>query len=157
MSQTSTISSTLGPGSRRGSSCQHVRSRSTLRLLLQRLRAKSFHKTRRSVIFTENPQQLNFSLSSSSSTDKTTLVQTTALAPAEPQTHRALVVARKGEYEVLDDFPMPHVSNDEVRIRCEYAGLNPIDWKSVEHNFCIVDFPWVCSDFPFPFTISITC
>ncbi|KAF7556445.1 hypothetical protein G7Z17_g1425 [Cylindrodendrum hubeiense] len=61
----------------------------------------------------------------------------------KPQIQKALVVARKGEYEVRDDFPVPSVAGGEIMIRCDFAGLNPIDWKSVDYNFCIVAFPWV--------------
>ncbi|KFA55434.1 hypothetical protein S40293_08907 [Stachybotrys chartarum IBT 40293] len=68
---------------------------------------------------------------------------TTSTSEIKPKTHRALVVAKKGEYEVRDDFPMPFVGEDDVMINCKYVGLNPIDWKSVEYNFCIVAFPWV--------------
>ncbi|KAJ5901927.1 hypothetical protein N7495_002455 [Penicillium taxi] len=62
---------------------------------------------------------------------------------AEPQVQRALVVAQKGKYEVRDDFPMPVVADGEIMIRCDFAGLNPIDWKSVDYNFCLPEFPWV--------------
>ena len=56
---------------------------------------------------------------------------------------RALVVASKGQYEIKHDFPMPHVGDNEVMIRNHYVGLNPIDWKSVDYNFCLPAFPWV--------------
>ncbi|XXH03324.1 hypothetical protein Hte_009722 [Hypoxylon texense] len=60
-----------------------------------------------------------------------------------PNVQKALVVARKGEYEIRHDFPMPTVGDDEVMIRSHYVGLNPIDWKSVDYNFCLPEFPWV--------------
>ncbi|KAI0880628.1 GroES-like protein [Annulohypoxylon maeteangense] len=60
-----------------------------------------------------------------------------------PRMQKALVVARKGEYEIRHDFPMPKVGDDEVMIRSHYVGLNPIDWKSVDYNFCLPEFPWV--------------
>ncbi|KAI1136229.1 GroES-like protein [Hypoxylon sp. FL0543] len=62
---------------------------------------------------------------------------------AIPRVQKALVVARKGEYEIRHDFPMPVVGDDEVMIRGHYVGLNPIDWKSVDYNFCLPEFPWV--------------
>ncbi|KAK2755567.1 hypothetical protein FQN54_006507 [Arachnomyces sp. PD_36] len=34
-------------------------------------------------------------------------------------------------------------NDDEVMIRNCAVGLNPIDWKSVDYNFCIPEFPWV--------------
>ncbi|KAH8646781.1 chaperonin 10-like protein [Xylariales sp. PMI_506] len=61
----------------------------------------------------------------------------------EIRVHKALVVARKGEYEIRHDFPMPEVGDDEIMIRGQYVGLNPIDWKSVDYNFCLPQFPWV--------------
>lgn len=58
--------------------------------------------------------------------------------------HKALVVSRKGEYEIRDDFPVPELlGEDEVMIRTVAVGLNPIDWKSVDYNFCLPVFPWV--------------
>jgi hypothetical protein len=60
-----------------------------------------------------------------------------------PKVQKALVVASKGKYEIREDFPMPHVGEDEVMIRSHYVGLNPIDWKTVDYNFCLPAFPWV--------------
>ncbi|KAF3010346.1 hypothetical protein E8E14_008445 [Neopestalotiopsis sp. 37M] len=60
-----------------------------------------------------------------------------------PQVQKALVVAEKGKYEIRHDFPVPKVGDDEVMIRSHYVGLNPIDWKSVDFNFCLPQFPWV--------------
>lgn len=65
--------------------------------------------------------------------------------PSTPQCQRALIIARKGEYEIVDDFPHHGFENeDEVLIRGVVVGLNPIDWKSVSFNFCLPSFPWVC-------------
>lgn len=61
----------------------------------------------------------------------------------EPTLQKALVVARKGQYEIRHDFPIPVLGDTEVMIRSHYVGLNPIDWKSVDYNFCLPDFPWV--------------
>jgi hypothetical protein len=67
--------------------------------------------------------------------------------PSTPKSQRALTVARKGEYELVDDFRLHQFQNeDEVMIRSVAVGLNPIDWKSVSYNFCLPDFPWVCHD-----------
>ncbi|KAF2808487.1 GroES-like protein [Mytilinidion resinicola] len=59
------------------------------------------------------------------------------------QFHKALVVAEKGQYEVRHSHPVPHLDDDEVMIRNHCVGLNPIDWKSVDYNFCLPKFPWV--------------
>jgi hypothetical protein len=58
---------------------------------------------------------------------------------------KALVVARKGAYEIRDDYIIPDLKNEnEIMIRNHAVGLNPIDWKSVSYNFCLPEFPWVC-------------
>ena len=57
--------------------------------------------------------------------------------------HKALVVSSRGQYEIREDFPVPNIGEHEVLIRSRYVGLNPIDWKSVEYNFCLPSFPWV--------------
>ncbi|KAK5027914.1 hypothetical protein LTS07_006790 [Exophiala sideris] len=59
-------------------------------------------------------------------------------------TQKALVVVRKGEYELIDTHAFPTLMNEEeVVIRNLATGLNPIDWKSVDYNFCLPAFPWV--------------
>jgi hypothetical protein len=62
----------------------------------------------------------------------------------EIQSHKALVVAEKGQYELRHSHPVPHLDDHEVMIRGHCVGLNPIDWKSVDYNFCLPEFPWVC-------------
>ncbi|KUJ20656.1 GroES-like protein [Mollisia scopiformis] len=62
----------------------------------------------------------------------------------EPRrTNKALVVAAKGTYALVDhEFPnLEH--GREVVIRNMATGLNPIDFKSVDFNFCLPEFPWV--------------
>lgn len=62
----------------------------------------------------------------------------------QTQTQSALVVIEKGKYALLESYPIPSFENDnEVLIRTYAVGLNPIDWKSVEYNFCLPTFPWV--------------
>jgi len=62
------------------------------------------------------------------------------MAPAQ----RALLVTGKGKYQLSKAHPMPTTVGDtEVVIRNRAVGLNHIDWMSVEHNFCLPDFPWV--------------
>lgn len=61
-----------------------------------------------------------------------------------PLTQRALTVASKNTYRVEDSFPVPEIQNgDEILIKTCAVGLNPIDWKSVDWNFCLPAFPWV--------------
>jgi hypothetical protein len=61
-----------------------------------------------------------------------------------PRFQQALIVAGKREYELRNEFCFPEIQNeDEVMIRTCAVGLNPIDWKSVDYNFCLPSFPWV--------------
>lgn len=56
----------------------------------------------------------------------------------------ALTVASKNTYKLDHRHPVPDFENEfEVQIRTCAVGLNPIDWKSLEYNFCIPEFPWV--------------
>jgi NADPH:quinone reductase-like Zn-dependent oxidoreductase len=52
-------------------------------------------------------------------------------------------VIDKRQYAILES-PFPTLSHEkEVIIRTMAVGLNPIDWKSVDYNFCMPGFPWV--------------
>jgi NADPH:quinone reductase-like Zn-dependent oxidoreductase len=58
--------------------------------------------------------------------------------------NRALVVTRKGTYAIVDNILMPTLnSDDEIIIATRAVGLNPIDWKSVDYDFCLPSFPWI--------------
>lgn len=60
------------------------------------------------------------------------------------KTNRALSVVEKRQYEILNGLPYPTLHHEtEVIIRTKAVGLNPIDWKSVDHSFCMPAFPWV--------------
>ncbi|KAF2400583.1 GroES-like protein [Trichodelitschia bisporula] len=73
-----------------------------------------------------------------------TVVEITCSTPDIPTSQTALVVARKGEYELRSNHDMPKLeSDDEVIIRTHAVGLNPIDWKSVSYNFCLPSFPHI--------------
>ena len=63
-------------------------------------------------------------------------------AAPEPSHHEALIVTSSGRYEVVF-LKTPDIENDELLIQVHTAGINPIDWKSVEYNFCLPEFPWV--------------
>jgi len=57
--------------------------------------------------------------------------------------NRALVVASKGTYDYMD-HPFPTMAHEkEVVIANRATGLNPIDHKSVDYNFCLPEFPWI--------------
>lgn len=67
-----------------------------------------------------------------------------SIRTTERTTQKALTVASKGTYELTEAFPLPHLeSENEVMIKTAAVGLNHIDWKSVEYNFCLPAFPWV--------------
>ncbi|KAI1204264.1 GroES-like protein [Annulohypoxylon truncatum] len=111
----------------------------TVRTLLRRIRTKS----------NLNPNEKSHSAAIQGirkDSTPTTTDESANVSVAEftiPEKQKALVVARKGEYEIRHDFPMPIVGDDEIMIRSHYVGLNPIDWKSVDYNFCLPEFPWV--------------
>ncbi|KAK6064974.1 zinc-binding dehydrogenase [Seiridium cupressi] len=107
----------------------------TVRSLLRKIRANpTKHPRRPSEIIASNGKE-------SSTTSEGSI--TSSAVEIIPQVQKALVVADKGKYEIRHDFPMPIVHDDEVMIRGHYVGLNPIDWKSVDYNFCLPEFPWV--------------
>ncbi|KAH6649189.1 chaperonin 10-like protein [Truncatella angustata] len=107
----------------------------SVRSLLQRIRSNSIRRRR-------GLAQVVIEAGKSSST--TSEDSATSLSQEIPaQTQKALVVAEKGKYEIRHDFPMPAVGDDEIMIRSHFVGLNPIDWKSVDYNFCLPQFPHV--------------
>ncbi|KAL3425335.1 zinc-binding dehydrogenase [Phlyctema vagabunda] len=67
-----------------------------------------------------------------------------AFTSEEILSHRALRIVEKGTYALDDALPIPEFQGEEeVMIRNYATGLNPIDWKSVDYNFCLPEFPWV--------------
>jgi hypothetical protein len=57
---------------------------------------------------------------------------------------KALCVVSKGTYKVITDIAYPSIeSPDEIIIQTKAVGLNPIDWKAVDYNFCMPSFPWI--------------
>ncbi|KAK4908254.1 hypothetical protein LTR49_022809 [Elasticomyces elasticus] len=59
-------------------------------------------------------------------------------------TTRALCVVAKHTYELTSDIPYPSINTpDEIMIRTVSTSLNPIDYKSVDYNFCMPSFPWI--------------
>lgn len=71
-------------------------------------------------------------------------IATPKLSHSTPETQEALTVVAKHTYHLTSSFPTPQIQDDdEVLIRTCAVGLNPIDWKSVDWNFCLPAFPWV--------------
>lgn len=60
------------------------------------------------------------------------------------QTQTALLVTPDRGYQLVHDFPVPQILGpEEVMIRNCATGLNHIDWKSVDYNFCLPELPWI--------------
>ena len=59
-------------------------------------------------------------------------------------TQSALLVTENRIYSLVHDLPVPEsLGPDEVMIRNYATGLNHIDWKSVDYNFCLPELPWI--------------
>lgn len=70
--------------------------------------------------------------------------KTRALAVEVKEVQNALVVTAERKYQLTSDFPVPEeLGADEVMIRNRATGLNHIDWKSVDYNFCLPELPWI--------------
>ncbi|KAH9885726.1 GroES-like protein [Xylariomycetidae sp. FL2044] len=113
----------------------------TVRKLLRRVRARSNAGDKLETKTIEGIRKGSLT----ESTDKSASISVAEFPPQQrpPKVQKALVVAAKGEYAIRHDWPVPSVGEDEIMIRSHYVGLNPIDWKSVDYNFCLPDFPWV--------------
>ncbi|KAK4195528.1 chaperonin 10-like protein [Triangularia verruculosa] len=63
--------------------------------------------------------------------------------PPETQTVLLLHAARQ-PYELTDDYPVPQLQDEqEVLVRTQAIGLNPIDWKAPDFNFAIPTLPYI--------------
>ncbi|KAF1987584.1 quinone oxidoreductase [Aulographum hederae CBS 113979] len=62
-----------------------------------------------------------------------------------PSRQKALLLHEKGQrYELSNDYAVPEIQSDEeVLIKVQYIGLNPIDWKSADYGFGIPSFPYI--------------
>lgn len=70
--------------------------------------------------------------------------KTRTLAVKVKEVQNALVVSADRKYQLINDFPVPEeLEADEVMIRNRATGLNHIDWKSVDYNFCLPELPWI--------------
>jgi len=59
-------------------------------------------------------------------------------------TQTALIITQDRSYRLESEFPTPQdLGAGEVIIRNRAVGLNHIDWKSVEYNFCLPELPWI--------------
>ncbi|EAU83251.2 hypothetical protein CC1G_11887 [Coprinopsis cinerea okayama7 len=56
-------------------------------------------------------------------------------------THKALVLDKPGGDLVLMTRPIPKPLKDEVLVKVEAAGLNPVDWKIQRHGFFVDGYP----------------
>jgi hypothetical protein len=61
-----------------------------------------------------------------------------------PKVNRALIVSARKTYSIVEHYPYPNLDHgDDVIISNCAVGLNPIDWKSVDFNFCLPEYPWI--------------
>lgn len=77
-------------------------------------------------------------------TKKTPSYLSASSTAVNDQTQQALTVTSKRVYRLDDNYPMPELQKKgEIMIRNYATGLNPVDWKMVEYNFCLPEFPWI--------------
>ena len=77
-------------------------------------------------------------------TSEVSPIDTTPKVSTQEQTQNALIINATRKYEIVLDFPAPRdISPTEVVIRNYATGLNHIDWKSVDYNFCLPELPWI--------------
>ncbi|KAJ3189655.1 hypothetical protein HK101_008808 [Irineochytrium annulatum] len=64
---------------------------------------------------------------------------------AIPTTQKALVANAKGDLskQVVQDWPVPKIGDNEVLVRVEAAGLNPVDFKIVKYGVFIDSYPTI--------------
>jgi hypothetical protein len=84
----------------------------------------------------------------SDSGDETPISSSSTLAAFQydkvPKTNAALLVTSKRVYTLTQEYQYPVLAHEnEVIIRNRAVGLNPIDWQSVEYQFCLPEFPWI--------------
>ncbi|OJZ83108.1 hypothetical protein ASPFODRAFT_63304 [Aspergillus luchuensis CBS 106.47] len=75
---------------------------------------------------------------------------TTQSAPTDPiipskTTQRALLLHAAGEqYTLVTDHAIPEISHkDEILVKIQAVGLNPVDWKGPAFNFGLPSLPWI--------------
>ena len=56
---------------------------------------------------------------------------------------KALVLDKQFGDFVLTTIPIPKPQPEEVIVKVEAAGLNPVDWKIQAYNFFVKDYPAV--------------
>ena len=69
----------------------------------------------------------------------------TTVLPKSPTTpSKALIIESKHTYKLTDAWEQPRLNDDphSVKIRVVAVGLNTIDYKSVDYNFNLPQFPW---------------
>ena len=86
----------------------------------------------------------NKNITSRSRNDSGNSLFNPATKPPWQKTQSALAVVEGRKYQIIHDFPAPQdLGPHEVLIRTHAVGLNHIDWKSVDYNYCLPAFPWV--------------
>ncbi|OHE93819.1 alcohol dehydrogenase GroES-like domain-containing protein [Colletotrichum orchidophilum] len=62
-----------------------------------------------------------------------------------PETQTVLILhAAKQPYETAEGYQVPEIQDEqEVLVKTEHIGLNPIDWKAPDFNFAIPTLPYI--------------
>ncbi|KAI0395103.1 GroES-like protein [Xylariaceae sp. FL0594] len=55
------------------------------------------------------------------------------MSTAIPHTNRAIVCTEKGKAEIRDNLPIPQLSDGQILVKVRAVGINPTDWKSIDH------------------------
>ena len=125
----------------------------SLRKYVHRLRSKTSRLS--GMFMTSSKESSAYSDLPDEKSDATTSIKEFPLVATPPPesdapedtplpTQRALLVNSSQQYEIAHSHPVPVLVHDgEIMIRNYATGLNPIDWKSVEYNFCLPEYPWI--------------
>lgn len=89
----------------------------------------------------KNPKVFIWSRSlSTASNSEASLPETDSRKPG----NKALCVVAKYTLEISTQITYPKINTpDEIIIRARSVGLNPIDYKSIDYNFCMPSIPWI--------------
>ncbi|PYH98119.1 oxidoreductase [Aspergillus ellipticus CBS 707.79] len=71
--------------------------------------------------------------------------QTPTTVPPQKSTQSALLLHGAGQqYTLVTDHAIPTISkSDEILVKIQAIGLNPVDWKGPAYNFGIPSLPWI--------------
>lgn len=61
-----------------------------------------------------------------------------------PTQQRALLIPSLQADFVVETIDVPKAEADEVLVRVDIAGLNPVDWKVREWGIVVTEYPAIC-------------